>query len=66
MVKRNIMFSKAGGTAGANSVGYKLNIPADMIKALGVTAEDRSVDLTFEENKIVIKKSYEGGLKNEN
>lgn len=57
MVKRNIMFCKAGGTAGANSVGYRLNIPADMIKALGITPENRSVELELKKDKIIIKKA---------
>ena len=44
--KRNIMFAKAGGTAGKNSKLYRLSLPAGMVKELGVTEEDRSVILT--------------------
>lgn len=55
-VRRNIMFAKAGGTAGKNSKNYKISLPADMVRELGVTEEDRSVVLTCENGKVIIKK----------
>ena len=55
-VKRNIIIGKVGGNANENSVNYKVSLPAKMVKDLGVTKEDRSVILTFENNKIIIKK----------
>ena len=55
-VKRNIMFAKAGGTAGKNSKNYKISLPADMVRELGVTEEDRSVILTCEDGKVIIEK----------
>ena len=55
-VKRNIIIGKVGGNANENSVNYKISLPANMVKDLGVTKEDRSVILTFENNKIIIKK----------
>lgn len=61
MVKRNIIIGKAGGTAGKSSVNYKISLPAEMVKALGVTPEDKGVILTFEENKIIIKKDVDIG-----
>ena len=54
--KRNIMFAKAGGTAGKNSKNYKISLPADVVRELGVTEEDRSVVLTCENGKVIIKK----------
>ena len=59
-VKRNIMFAKAGGTAGKNSKNYKISIPADMVRELGVTEEDRSVILTCKDGKVVIEKDTPG------
>ena len=53
-VKRNIIIGKVGGNANENSVNYKISLPAKMVKDLGVTKEDRSVILTFENNKIII------------
>lgn len=54
--KRNIIIQKAGGTAGKNSKNYKISLPADMVRELGVTEEDRSVILTCEDGKVIIKK----------
>lgn len=56
MVERNIIMGKAGGTAGKNSVNYKVSLPADMVKELGVTQEDKSVLLSFDNGKIIIEK----------
>ena len=55
-VKRNIIIGKVGGNANENSVNYKISLPAKMVKDLGVTKENKSVILTFENNKIIIKK----------
>lgn len=54
--KRNIIFAKAGGTAGKNSKNYKISLPANMVRELGVTEDDRSVVLTCEDGKLIIKK----------
>ena len=51
------MFSKAGGTAGKESCGYKINIPADMIRELGISRDNRSVILKCEDKKIIIQKA---------
>lgn len=59
-VRRNIMFAKAGGTAGKNSKNYKISLPADMVRELGVTEEDRSVILTSEDGKVIIEKGTPG------
>ena len=56
-VKRNIMINKAGGHSGANTKNYRVSIPADMIRELGVTEDDRSVILTCENGILTIKKA---------
>ena len=58
--KRNVMIAKAGGTAGKNSKNYKISLPADMVRELGVTEEDRSVILTSEDGKVIIEKDTPG------
>lgn len=55
-VNRNIMINKAGGNSGANTKNYRVSIPADMIRELGVAEEDRSVILSCENGIITIKK----------
>lgn len=57
MVKRNIIMGKAGGTAGKNSVNYKISLPAEMVKVLGVTQEDKAVLVSLDNGKIIIQKN---------
>ena len=45
MVERNIIMGKAGGTAGKNSVNYKISLPAEMVRELGVTQEVTNIDI---------------------
>lgn len=66
MVERNIIMGKAGGTAGKNSVNYKISLPAEMVKALGVTAEDKSVLVDFVDGNVIIKKKKLRRNRNEN
>ncbi len=57
--KRNIMINKAGGHSGANTKNYRVSIPADMIRELGVTEDNRSVTLTCENGIVTIRKAPE-------
>lgn len=49
----NISFYKAGGT-----LATRLNIPIPWIKKMGLTPEERGIELTFDEAKeeIIIRK----------
>ena len=58
-IKRNVIFNKAGGNASKNSYTYKINLPADMVRELGVTEDDRSVILNCENGILTIKKAPE-------
>lgn len=60
-VKRNIMVNKAGGTASKNGKTYRVSIPAEMVREMGVTEEDRGVVLTCEDGKIIIEKDAAEG-----
>lgn len=57
MVKRNIIIAKAGGNASKNSLNYKISLPINMIKELGVTMEDRLVNVSCIDGKIIIEKA---------
>jgi len=50
-VNRNVMINKAGGNAGKNSKVYRISLPAEIIKELGVTQEDRAVVLEWDKNE---------------
>ena len=54
--KRNIMINKAGGHSGENTKNYRVSLPADMVRELGVTEEDKAVILTCKDRKIIIEK----------
>ena len=56
MVERNIIIAKAGGSAGKNSVNYKISLPAEMVKEIGVTPDDKGVLVSFNNGKIIIEK----------
>ncbi|MBD5554870.1 MAG: AbrB/MazE/SpoVT family DNA-binding domain-containing protein [Roseburia sp.] len=51
-----MIIGKAGGNSGKNSVNYKISLPAEMVKELGVTSKDKGVLVSFENGKIVIEK----------
>lgn len=52
--KRNDKQSR--GTSGKNTKNYRISVPVGMIKALGVTEDDRSVVLEEKDGVITIKK----------
>ena len=52
--KAKISISAAGGTAGKGARTYKLTIPSAWIAAMGITEDDREVELSFEDDRIVI------------
>ena len=52
-----IMINKAGGTAGQNSLNYKMSIPSAWANKLGITEESRNVIATFDGKKIIIQRS---------
>ena len=56
MVQRNIIIAKVGGNASKNAVNYKISLPVDMVKELGVTIEDRLVNVSCVDGKIIIEK----------
>lgn len=57
--KRNIMINKVGGNAGKSAVNYRISLPAEMVRRIGVTPEDRSVTVEFDGDAIMIKKEQE-------
>lgn len=50
------LINKAGGNSGAGSKTYRTTLPATWVKELGVSEEDRELELTFDGEQIVIKK----------
>jgi|SRR5699024_1168160 len=59
--KRKLMINKAGGTAGKDSVNYRVSLPAPWVKAMGLDRDDRDLELRFDGEKITIER--EGGIR---
>ena len=55
--KRNlkIMFSKSGGTASKNAQVTRIALPVKWIRELGLTVDNREVEITYDGKKIVIE-----------
>lgn len=56
MKKKKIIFSKPGGNASKNSNSARLLLPAEWVKEMGFTQEDRLVNMSFDGEKIEISK----------
>lgn len=54
--KGNIIIHASGGTASKSARTYKLMLPSSWAKQIGITEQDRSVELFFDGNAITIRK----------
>lgn len=57
--KRNIMINKAGGGSGPNTLNYRISLPAPWIREMGITEENREVEIKFDGENIIITKNNE-------
>lgn len=51
-----VSFNKSGGTAKGKAITNRVTIPTSWIKELGITEDDRNIELKFEDGKITIEK----------
>lgn len=51
-----ITIGKPGGTASKGAKNYRLSLPTNWIKEMGITEEDRNVKITFDGERIAIEK----------
>ena len=54
-IKRNIMINKAGGTASKGGLTYRVSLPAEVVRLLGITPEDREVVLEWDDKENCLK-----------
>lgn len=54
--KRNIVISKSGGSARGKSLNYRISLPTPWVQQIGVTEEDKEVQISFDGKKIIIEK----------
>ena len=53
---RKIMINKAGGSAGKESVNYRISLPAPWMHEMGINEDNKDVEITFKDGKIIISK----------
>jgi len=46
-------------TSGKGSKTGRLNIPMELLKSIGITEDERKVDLTVKDGKIIVEKREE-------
>lgn len=55
--KAKLILDKAGGTAGANTIKYRVSLPSAWIHAMGLGADERDLEFIFEDGEIHIRKN---------
>ena len=55
-----VMFNKAGGNSGKNSINTRISLPKAWVDEMGITQGDREVHVSFQGGKIIIEKYKEG------
>ena len=58
-----VLFAKSGGTAGKGGMTNRITLPTSWIKELGITEEERQVDIILdtEAGRIIIEKKASSG-----
>ncbi len=51
-----VLFNKSGGNASKNSYSPKISIPKNWIDDMGITLNDREIEVRYEDKKITITK----------
>lgn len=55
----NVIIQAPGGTAAKNSSTYKLSLPSSWVKEMGISEEDRQVEMKFDGTSITITKKLD-------
>lgn len=54
--RARVIFNKSGGTAGKGGITNRITIPTTWVKEIGITEEQREVNISFDGEKIIIEK----------
>ena len=57
MRRGNLIIGTAGGTAGSNAKTCKVSLPSTWVKAMGLDAREKALELAFDGAQIVIRKA---------
>ena len=55
----NVIIQAPGGTAAKNSSTYKLSLPSSWVKEMGISEENRQVEMKFDGTSITITKKLD-------
>lgn len=55
--RAKVIFNRSGGTAGSGGITNRITIPTKWIKEMGITEEQREVNISFDGEKIMIEKA---------
>lgn len=55
----NVIIQAPGGTAAKNSNTYKLSLPSSWVKEMGISEDDRQVEMRFDGTSITITKKLD-------
>lgn len=61
--KGNMIFGKAGGNASRNSYTCKVSVPKTWVDRMGLTPEQREIELAFDGDRITIEKPEHSPVK---
>lgn len=59
----NVIFGKAGGNASRNSYTCKISLPKKWVDRMGLTPEQREIEIAFDGDRITIEKSAQSPIK---
>ncbi|QDW74349.1 hypothetical protein FND36_10075 [Lachnospiraceae bacterium KGMB03038] len=54
--KAKIIFTRPGGTAGKNSQSSRITLPITWVREMGISEDNREVQVCFDGKTIMIKK----------
>lgn len=54
--RARVIFNKSGGTAGKGGITNRITIPTTWVREMGITEEQREVNISFDGEKIIIEK----------
>ena len=54
--KAKLLLDKAGGTAGSNTMKYRVSLPSSWVHAMGLGQNERNLILVFEDGEICVRK----------
>ncbi len=62
---QKVSVTAAGGNASAGSKHFRMSIPSNWAKSIGLTPDDRSICIKFDGSRVILEKAQEEGFTHE-